>query len=398
MSIRSISPRKLLIAALAIALAATALLGFSSVAQSTATVYFTEAKGLYVGDDVVMMGVPIGEVTEITPEPDQVRVDVAYDSDYQIPAHAQAILASPSLVSVRQIAFTPPYAGGPALADGAVIPASRTRIPVEWDAIKQQLNQLAAALGPDGANAKGSLSRLLETSAANLKGQGTSINETVHALSDAMVTLADNRSDVFGTVRNLDVFVRALAASDEQVRQFNGRLADVSGVLADNREELGTALRRITRAFTDLQGFLKENRGELRQTVEDLEPLAGMLAGSRQKLADALHLAPHALSNLYNIYDPISGAATGTMSAANMQAPGTMICSALFSLGGSPDDCQAALAPLAEMLTSSPPPIGVSPLERNGRDNSRPAPGGPGSSTGSSGGGLSGLLLPGGTR
>lgn len=374
--ITKISPRMLAVATMAIALVAAVLVGFTGVGQRTATVYFPEAKGLYTGDAVVVMGVPIGEVTEVTPEPERVRVEVAYDGEYRIPAEATAVLASPSLVSVRQVVFTPPYTGGPELADGAEVPASRTRIPVEWDDIKKQLNQLASAIGPDGANAKGALNRLLKTSAANLDGQGQSINDTVRALSKAMLTLSENSGDLFGTVRNLDVFIKALAGSDSQVREFNRRLATVSGALSGSKAELGTALKSITRALTDLQTFLKDNRGELGKTVRDLRPLTSMIAANRQRLADALHLAPHALSNLYNIYDPATGSATGTMSAANMQAPGSMVCTAIFNLGGSPDDCREAMGPLAELLTADPPPVGISPLERNGRDNSQPAPGG----------------------
>lgn len=399
MNVKALSPRTLIVVAVVLTLVVSAaLVGFSGPAQRTATVYFPEAKGLYVGDDVVVMGVPIGKVAAVTPQPDRVRVEVSYDGEYQIPADATVVLAAPSLVTVRQVVFTPPYTGGPALADGAEIPASRTKIPVEWDEIKKQLNQLASGLGPKGANAKGALNQLLKTTAANLDGLGESISQTVRALSKATLTLSENSGDLFGTVRNLDVFISALAGSDRQVAEFNRRLATVAEALSGSRDELGTALRSITRALTDLQKFLKDNRKELSGAVADLQPLTSMLAGSRQRLADALHLAPHALSNLYNIYDPISGAATGTLSAANMQAPGSMICTAIFNLGGSPDDCRQAVAPLAELLTSDPPPIGISPLERNGRDNSRPAPGGPGARSSSDADGLAGLLIPGGTR
>lgn len=388
---------RLLIAALVVALGATLVVtGLAD--ERTATVYFTKAKGLYVGDAVVVMGVPIGEVTAITPQPGRVRVDVSYEEKYDIPADAKAILVAPSLVTVRHVAFTPPYTGGPVLADSAEIPRSRTAIPVEWDGIKNQLNQLATALGPDGANAKGSLNRLLRTSAANLEGQGTNINATIRALSKAMRTLADNSGDAFGTVRNLDVFITALARSDQQIADFNRRLATVSTVLTANREELATALHSTTQALTDLQRFLRNNRESLSKTVTGLKPLTSMLADNRQKLADLLHVAPHALSNFYNIYDPLTGAITSTASTANLQSPGVMICSTIFNFGGSPEDCQRAIGPLAGLLTAEPAPVGVSPIERNGRENSRSAPGGPSGSSAGSSDGLPGLLVPGGSR
>lgn len=368
-------------------------------AERTATVYFAKAKGLYVGDDVTVLSVPIGKVTKITPEPDRVRVDLTYEADHPIPADAKAVLVAPSVVTVRQVAFSPAYTGGPELADGATIPQSRTAIPVEWDEIKQQVNALATALGPDGANADGALSRLLEAGAANLKGQGSSMNETVRAMSKAMTALSDSKSDLFGTVRNLQVFIAAIARSDKEVASFNRRLATVSDVFADNRHDLATTVRSTTKALTDLQSFLKDNRGVLKKSVRDLRPISAMLADSRQQLADLLHLAPHTVSNFYGIYEPLTGAITATASAANLQSPGVMVCSAIFSLGGKPEDCQRAIAPLAELLTSDPPPIGVSPIERGGRDNSKPAPGGsePSSSTSPSDG-LPGLLIPGGSR
>lgn len=346
---------------------AAGLLGGTS--TRTAAVYFPEARSVYVGDDVQMLGVRIGEVTAITPEPGRVRIDIAYDADQPVPADAGAALIAPSLVTVRHVELAPAYQGGPQLADGATIPESRTAVPVEWDEVKTQLDRLATALGPQGANSDGALSRLLDTSAANLDGQGTNLNQTIRSLSEAMSTLAEGRGDFFATVRNLQVFVSALDQSDAQVRDFNQRLATVSGFLADDREELGTALTSLDRAFGDLTTFLEENRGALTQTVQDLQPMADVLADERQKLADVLHFAPHALSNFYGIYDPLSMSITGNLSVANLQDPAVFVCAALYNLGGSPQMCQSALGPLAKVIQQPPPPAGASVLERNGRAN-----------------------------
>lgn len=346
---------------------AVGLLGGAS--TRSAAVYFTEARNVYVGDDVQMLGVRIGEVTAITPEPGRVRVDIAYDADQPVPANAGAAIVAPSLVTVRHVELAPVYRGGPQLEDDATIPESRTAVPVEWDEVKARLNRLSEALGPQGANSDGALSRLLDTSAANLDGQGTNLNQTIRSLSEAMSTLADGRGDFFATVRNLQVFVSALDQSDAQVRDFNQRLATVSAFLADDREELGSALTSLDRAFGDLTGFLEENRGALAKTVKDLQPMADVLADERQKLGDVLHFAPHALSNFYGIYDPVNQSITGNLSVANLQDPAVFVCSAIYSLGGSSQMCQNALGPIANAVRQPPPPVGASVLERNGRAN-----------------------------
>lgn len=407
------TPAVLGAAIVVVLLVAAALMVLEGPGERRVTAYFTQVTGLYVGDEVQVLGVPVGRVVSVTPEPDRVRVELAVDADQPVPADAKAALVAPTVVTVRFVALAPAYTGGPQLADGAVIPQSRTATPVEWDEVKEQVERLALALGPDGANAEGSLSRLLDTTAANLSGRGGDLNRTVSALAEAMSTLADGSGDLFATVRNLQVFVDALADSDEQVVLFNERLATVSGFLADDREDLAAALDGLDRAFTDVQAFLAENRGQLAGTVEDLRPVADVLADNRQQLADALQVAPHALANLYGIYEPIDGSIAGAISAANLQAPGVFVCSALLNLGGSPQMCQDALAPLAELATTAPPPAGVSAVERNGRSGqvvSVPGPDDPpytrrqapaGSDDGTARSGptdLADLLTPGGPR
>lgn len=388
---------------LAIALVTLAILATTKLVhggERTVTAYFTQTKNLYVGDSVQVLGVSVGKVTEIEPEPGRVRVEMVYDDDVDIPADAKAVIIAPSLVSVRHVALAPVYEDGPALGDGDVIPISRTAVPVEWDDMKEQLVRLSQALGPRGANADGSLGSLLETSAANLQGQGDDLNQTVRLMSEAMATLADGRDDMFATVRNLQVFVDALAASDTQVYEFNQRLASVSDLLADDRDELRTALAGLNHTFTDVQGFLRSNRATLSGTVADLQPIARMLARNRQKLADILQIMPGALSNFTNVYDPIASALTGALAPANLQTPAMFVCSTIYSLGGTPQECQRALGPLADLLKVDPPPFGLSPIERNPRSSQE---GGPSRAADSASPdspplGLMGLLLPGGSR
>src|SRR3546814_1011143 len=95
-----------------------------------------------------MLGVRVGKVTEIDPQPTRVRVTFEVDRGQKTPAGAKAVLVSPSLVSVRHLALSPVYSAGPVLEDGAVIPISRTAVPVEWNDVKDQLLRLTKALGP----------------------------------------------------------------------------------------------------------------------------------------------------------------------------------------------------------------------------------------------------------
>lgn len=363
--------------AVVLALAVTAVLVLTETSKTHATAYFTETKSLYVGDDVQVLGVRVGEVTAITPERGRVRVDMQWDGDRAVPKSAKAILAAPTLVSVRHVQLTPVYAGGPRLQDGDTIPISRTGVPVEWDQIKRQVTDFSRALGPNGANADGAVSRALETTAANMRGRGTDLNHTMQAMSEAMSTLADGSGDFFGTVRNLQVFTDALNSSDAQVREFTSRLRGVSDYLASDRRAYGDAFASLDRAFGAVNEFMRTNRGQIRDTVRDAQPLADMLADTRQGLADALQWAPHVVSNLNNMYDPVSGSLTGQLSFSNFQAPGNLVCNMVFNLGGPPEMCNESLRQMTKLVTLPPLPAGINPLERNGAANqvvSQPGP------------------------
>ena len=381
--------------------AALVYLAFPGRGQHSVVVHFPRTVGLYAGDDVRMLGVPVGAVASVTPEQDSVRVELTYRSDVVLPADVHAAVLAPTLVTGRFVQFSPVYRGGPQLAAEADIPVERTAVPVEWDEIKKQLVTLTGALGPDGANQDGSLSRALDTAAANLDGQGDTLHGTLEQLSQAATTLSDGRSDLFGTVRNLRVFVDTLAQNDRQVQDFNTQLASVSRVLADNSDQLSTALTTLDSTLPLVQKLVADNRNSLTTDLDKLGQVTGNLAQNRQALADVLQVAPTSLSNFNNIYDPLGGSLTGVLSTAIVKDPAAFVCSAIFSAGGTPDQCRQAIAPLADLVAMDDVPVTTSPVERSGRSaqvlpDGTPAPAdGPGPAAPL---GLERLLLPEGSR
>ena len=95
------------------------------------TAYFDNTNGVFVGDEVRILGVPVGAIEKIQPQPQRAAVSFWIDRKYRVPADARAVILAPQLVTARAIQLTPAYTGGPALADGAVIPQDRTAVPME---------------------------------------------------------------------------------------------------------------------------------------------------------------------------------------------------------------------------------------------------------------------------
>src|SRR5258708_38047305 len=154
------------------------------------TAYFAESIGVYQGSTVRVLGVPVGTVDSIQPAGVRVKVTMTLNNGVPVPANVDAVVVAPSVVADRYIQLTPAYTGGRQLADGAVIPLSRTAIPVEVDQIYASLTKLLTALGPEGANKNGALSQLIKTGAANLNGNGGDLHAMITEFGGLSKTLA----------------------------------------------------------------------------------------------------------------------------------------------------------------------------------------------------------------
>jgi phospholipid/cholesterol/gamma-HCH transport system substrate-binding protein len=297
----------------------------------TVTAYFTSAEGLFEDNSVRVLGVEVGTIRKVVPEGPQVRVEMTIDDpDVQLPAELDAVVISPSLVTGRYVQLSPPYTGGPELADGAVIPVERTAVPLGVDDLARTASELSAALGPDGVNSDGALSDLLDVGAENLQGNGQALNDTIVNLGELSGTLADSRDELFGTVTQLQSFVTTIARNDAEVREFNGRLEEVAGFLADERDDLGTALTELSVALGEVSAFVEDNRAILQSNVDRIADVTEVLAGQQAALAEILDVAPAALSNLANTYNGSSGTLDTRANINELTLPPVvLICQAL---------------------------------------------------------------------
>ncbi|WP_435975326.1 MCE family protein [Streptomyces sp. Qhu_M48] len=267
------------------------------------TAYFDRAVGIYAGSDLRVLGVRVGEVESVEPQGTRVRVGLRLDEGVRVPADARALVVAPSIVADRYVQLSPAYTTGPALGEGARLPASRNRVPVEIDQLYASITDLSRALGPNGANSTGALSELLDTGAANLKGNGAAIGTSIEQFGKAAKTLDGSGDDLFTTLRQLQTFTTMLKNKDGDVRTAQERLDEVVGYFAENKEDLAGALKELGKALAQVKTFIKDNRGELKKNVDRLVPLTQTLVDQRASLAEALDVAPLAAGNLVNAYN-----------------------------------------------------------------------------------------------
>ena len=335
---------------------------------TTITAYFPTATGIYPGDDVRVAGVKVGTIASIEPRGTQAKMTMHVDRDVPIPAEAKAVIIAQNLVAARYVQLTPAYRNtGPTMRDGAVIPADRTAVPVEWDEVKAQLMRLSTELGPNSNVSTPSVARFIDSAANALQGNGDKLRQTLAQLAGVGRILASGSGNIADIIKNLQTFVTALRDSNQQIVQFENRLATLTSVLDDSRSDLDAALSDLSVAIGEVQRFIAGSRDQTSEQVQRLANVTQNLVDHRMDLENVLHIAPTAFANFYNIYNPDTGSDIGGFVLNNFSNPVQFICGAIGAVENATGTetaklCEQYLGPALRLLnfnydTDSPQPL-----------------------------------------
>jgi virulence factor Mce-like protein len=306
----------------AIALAAAALVltlivvvaGWSvlrdAVNTITVTAQFDSAAGLYVGNTVAVLGMPVGQVTTITPKGGYVEVAFTVDKNVHVPADVQAVTISNSILTDRQIELTPAYRGGPTLQNHETIGLNRTKTPVEFARVLDVLDKLSGSLRGDGKG-QGPVADLVNASAAIADGNGQDMKDALGELSNALRLSADRgavtQDQLTTIIRNLSSLFDAAATTDATLREFGSTVRALSDILAEEHLGTGTTGKKLTEVITQLGEVLNTHRDEIKQIVTNGNTALKTTVDHQRDLAEFLDLTPLTLDNIYNTIDQTNG-------------------------------------------------------------------------------------------
>ncbi|MGW6423587.1 MCE family protein [Nocardia sp. NPDC055053] len=256
---------------------------------------FDSAAGLFVGNEVSVLGVPVGRVDAIEQRGAFVEVRMTIEEGIELPADAMAALVSPQLITNRHVELTPAYTGeGPTLTDGTHIPVARTRTPVELDRILRNFEQLGASLkggSTDGPMASRVLFPMLD-------GNGERIRETLDALAGAFEVTLANRDQISSTIVELNELTAVVAGNDQTVRDFSARLTELVTLLAEQAPGLAAVLAQVNDFVANTSTVLTENRVPLTDAVNRLVGITAQMRDNARGLTEIVDVAPLLFENL----------------------------------------------------------------------------------------------------
>ncbi|MEU0538355.1 MCE family protein [Nocardia sp. NPDC005978] len=250
---------------------------------------FENTAGLYAGNEVAILGLPVGTIDAITPRGPYVEVRMSLDRGVEVPADALAALVSPQLITNRHVELTPAYTGdGPLLADGAHIPVERTRTPVDLDRILRNFEQLGQSLRgspTDGPMASRTLFPMLD-------GNGDKIRRTLDSLSAALEVTLANKDQISTTIVKLNEITQIVADNDRTVRDFSASLTELMTLLRDQAPGLQAVLSQLDEFITNTSTVVAENREPLIAALNRLTSVTGQMRENASGLTELVDIAP----------------------------------------------------------------------------------------------------------
>jgi phospholipid/cholesterol/gamma-HCH transport system substrate-binding protein len=248
------------------------------------TAEFTQVLDLVPQAAVKVNDVTVGSVRDITLHGWTARVRMTVDRGVHLPANATAAIRQSSLLGEKFVALAAP-ATGPAegsLADGALIPVSRTSRTAE---VEEVLGALGLLLNGGGL---GQLKTIDEELNKALSGREADVTDLLRQLDTFVAGLDAQKADIVKAIDALDAFSAHLAQQKEVVGAAIDALGPGLTVLTQQRAQLTQALT----ALGDLSGVgtrvVNESRDATLASLAALRPILTQLVRAGDSLPNAL--------------------------------------------------------------------------------------------------------------
>lgn len=225
---------------------------------------FPSSGGIFTNAEVDYRGVPVGRVGALHLIPGGVAVDLSIDSGRPIPADTTAAVENLTAVGEQYVELEPKVDHGPYLHPGSVIGLGSTSVPVGYETILVNLDNLVssvnlkdlsitvAELGKAFTGLGPALHALIANGDALTQAAQQNLPSNIALINDGR-TVLDTQLALNGDLQtfatNLDQFSAQLVASDHDLRSFLsngvGGTAQLQQVLASNARALPVLLGNL---------------------------------------------------------------------------------------------------------------------------------------------------------
>ncbi|MFU8874507.1 MCE family protein [Micromonospora sp. SL4-19] len=253
------------------------------------------AGGLFANAPVTYRGVPVGRVTAVCLHGDGVRADLRIDRGIRVPDALRAVVTQRSAVGEQYLDLRPDRDGGPYLADGAVIPADRTGLPLAPEALLTNLDALVRSVDPDN------LTVLITELGTAFEGNEQALARILDA-GDALLTEADARlPETLTLIRDARTVLTTQAESAEALRRWSAGLAQLAATVRAADPDLRRLLATGPPAGVELRALLRGLEPDIGTLLGNLVTVNGIAARRLPGIEQILVVYPIAVAGGFTV-------------------------------------------------------------------------------------------------
>lgn len=269
---------------------------------------FPDAIGLYEGNNVAMLGVPVGSISGIEQRERSVRVTMKVDSGLDLPADVGAVTVASSIVTDRRVEFSRPYVSGPKFDVDECI--TKTRTPKGISDVLDGINRTAAeVLGGDSESDAEEGQRQLAAFVENIDrlvdGTGNQANLALAAVSkiigDPAAKDATARRMIDSTAELSNMFI----TSWPDFENVLSRLSSVARLIQGSTNGLGMAVDYANDFLPVIVRNIGKYDKQLYGLADALVPFSHELLKRVDNIGEFFAYLPVAIGKVPGLVDPI---------------------------------------------------------------------------------------------
>lgn len=220
---------------------------------------FSEAGGLKSGDEVRIAGVKVGKVDEVDLDGDHVRVTFRIKGEPRFGTRTRASIRVKTILGAKYLALHPKGPGQ--MEPGSEIPLKRT-VPA-YDVVE-------------------AFSDLTTTT------EDIDTDQLAKALDTVSTTFKDSPEEVRASIKGLSRLSRTVAKRDRALRDLLDHAEGVTGVLSDRSTQLTTLVKDGDKLFKEIDNRRKVIRALLKNAAALGIQLSGLVDDNREQIGPAL--------------------------------------------------------------------------------------------------------------
>jgi phospholipid/cholesterol/gamma-HCH transport system substrate-binding protein len=241
---------------------------------------FSEAGGLAAGNKVLVSGVKVGTVSDVSLHEGDAVVTFGVNGKVRLGSQTTAHIRTGSLLGARVLTLEP--AGGGTMRSSDVIPLSRTSSPYSLSEAVSDLTTNLAATSTD------TLNQSLNALSATIDQIAPQLGPTFDGLT-RLSRAINNRGETLGALLKSAANVTGILSEHSQ--QVNALILDgnlLLEALVQRRNAISELLANVSAVAKELSGLVADNESKLAPTLDRLNSVAAMLEKNRDNIAKAL--------------------------------------------------------------------------------------------------------------